>query len=143
VKIEIRTKIRPAYAHVFCSGEFTFDFFVEMLESAFGIAADSHRQAVLVDIRELKGEQPTVGERYDCGVRIAELQRGIGKGILMAFVGHEPLIDPERLAEIVAKSHGAFLGVFTEIDEATAWIEKEVAKQQLSAKSLHILQGSA
>jgi hypothetical protein len=130
VPIELHTELSTNYAHVRCRGQFTYDSFMDMLARAFESAANESRSAVLLDIRAIGGVPPSVGERYDFGVRVAELQKGVGKGIIMAAVGDEPVIDPERLAEIVAKSHGAFVGVFTNIDEAIGWIEHEVAEMR-------------
>jgi hypothetical protein len=136
VAIEICTELRSNYAHIRCRGEIAFDSCIGGLERAFEFAANESRSAVLFDIRATAGEPPSVGERYDFGVRVAELQKGIGKGILMAIVGNEPLVDPERLAEIVAKSHGAFVAVFTDIDEAISWIEHEVAEMRATTDML-------
>ena len=134
--IEICTELRSNYAHIRCRGQIAFDSCISGLECAFEFAANESRSAVLFDIRATAGEPPSVGERYDFGVRVAELQKGIGKGILIAIVGKEPIIDPERLAEIVAKSHGAFVGVFTDIDEAIGWIEHEVAEMRATTETV-------
>ena len=136
VAIEIRTELSTNYAHAMCRGEFAYDSFVDKLERAFKFAASESRSAVLFDIRAIAGEPPSVGERYDLGVRVAELQKGIGKGILIAIVGNEPLVDPEGLAEIVAKSHGAFVAVFTDIDEAIRWIEHEIAEMRATMETV-------
>jgi hypothetical protein len=136
VAIEFRTQLNTNYAHAMCRGEFAYDSFIDNLERAFEFAANESRSAVLFDIRAVTGEPPSVGERYDVGVRVAELQKGIGKGVLIAVVGHEPVVDPERLAEVVAKSHGAFIAVFTDIDEAISWIEHEVAEMRATTNTV-------
>jgi hypothetical protein len=135
VTIEIRTELKANYARVCCRGSFDYDSFLEMFHNAFEFAAEEGKLAVLADLRGLVGEAPSVGERYDIGVGVAQLQREIGNGILMAVTGNEPLIDPDRLGEIVARSHGAFVGVFTEIDEAVEWIETQVEKIRLGVTS--------
>jgi hypothetical protein len=143
VTIEIRTELKANYARFSCSGSFDFDSFMDMVHNAFEFAANEGKLAVLVDVRGLLGEAPSVGERYDFGVRVAELQRGVGKSILIAVTGNEPFVDPDRLAEIVARSHGAFVAVFTEIDEAIDWIEAEVEKIRTGATLGHLPSGSS
>ena len=136
VAIEIHTELNTNYAHARCRGQLEYESIMDGLEHAFEFAANESRSAVLFDIRAVEGGPPSVGERYDFGVGVAELQKGIGKGILIAIVGEEPLVDPERLAEIVAKSHGAFVGVFTDIDEAISWIEHEVAEMRATSATV-------
>ena len=75
-------------------------------------------------------------DRYDAGVRGAELQREIGRGIAFAVVGNEPMIDPKRFAETVGKNRGANVRVFTDIDEAVDWIEQSAAEAERVNKLL-------
>jgi hypothetical protein len=56
----------------------------------------------------LEGAPLTTIERYEQGVRVAEVQQRFGLGILIAVVGHEPLVDPEKFGETVSKNRGVF-----------------------------------
>jgi hypothetical protein len=125
--IEIQTELKPKYALVRCRFTFKIDAFLEVCERAFQFTASEGRKAVLVDIRDVTGEPFTTTERYRTGERVAELQRGTGKGIAMVVVGNEPMIDPMRFGETVGKNRGANGQVFTDIDEAVEWIEKVAA----------------
>ena len=40
----------------------------------------------------------------------------------VALVSNEPMIHPQRFGEVIAKSRGAQARVFTDLDEAMAWI---------------------
>ncbi len=95
-----------------------------MYESAFRITASKGRKAVLVDIRGLEGGPPTTMERYKQGVHVAEVQQESGKGILIAVVGNDPMIEPRKFGETVGRNRGAVGRVFTDIDEAVDWIER-------------------
>ena len=134
--IEIKTELKPNYAHVYCTGIFKSDAMLEVWQNAFRIAVSEGRKTVLDDVRGIHGKPPTVCERYDHGVRIAELQRRLDKEILIAVVGSKPMIESERLAENIARNHGAFMRAFTDIDETVAWVEAEVANVTAREKSL-------
>ena len=62
---------------------------------------------------------PTILDRFDMGVHIAELLLGVrSRGSASPSSGHEPMIHPDRFGEIVARNRGADARVFT--DEAEA-----------------------
>jgi hypothetical protein len=136
MSIEIQTNLQPEYAYVGCRGTFESDAMLEVWEKAFQFAAAEGRKAVLVDMRDLTGGPPTTIDRYDQGARVADLQRGCGAGIAIACLGHEPMIDPDRLGEIVARNRGAFGRAFTDFDEAVDWIEAELRQREHTNESL-------
>jgi hypothetical protein len=123
VSIDLQVELKPNYVHLRCRGTFRSDALLEVWESAFRVAIDQGRKAVLVDLRDLKGAPLTTIERYEQGVRVAEVQQRVGLGIPIAVVGHESLVDPERFGETVGKNRGGFGAVFTDIDEAVDWID--------------------
>ena len=124
--LEIQTELKPKYAQVRCRFIFKIDVILEAYERAFQFAASEGRKAVLVDIRDVTGEPLTTRERFRAGEHVAELQRGLGRGIAFAVVGNEPMVDSRRFAETVGRNRGANARVFTDIDEAVDWIEKKV-----------------
>jgi hypothetical protein len=123
VSIDLQVELKPNYVHLHCRGAFRFDSLLEVWEDAFRVAIDAGRKAVLVDLRGLEGAPLTTIERYEQGVRVANVQQRFGLGILIAVVGYEPLVDPEKFGETVGKNRGGFGAVFTDIDEAVDWIE--------------------
>ncbi len=127
---EIQTELQPKYAHVHCRFTYSLDAVLDAFEHSFQFAASEGRKAVLFDMRDVTGEPFNTMDRYDAGVRGAELQRGIGRGIAFAVVGNEPMIDPKRFAETVGKNRRANVRVFTEIDEAVEWIEQTAARRE-------------
>jgi hypothetical protein len=114
--------VHGAYIELECAGIYTLESSLQVFEQAFEIAAREGRSAVLVDIRLLAGSPPTFGERYDQGVRVATLQSAQEPRIRLAVLGGEPMVHPERVGEIVAVSRGALARVFTDLDEAVAWV---------------------
>lgn len=123
MSIDLQVELKPNYVHLRCRGALRSDVLLEVWESAFRVAIDQGRKAVLVDLRDLEGATLTTIERYEQGVRVAEVQQRVGLGIPMAVVGHESLVDPERFGETVGKNRGVFGAVFTDIDEAVDWID--------------------
>lgn len=114
--------MHDTYVTLECTGTYTAESSLRVFEQAFEIAARERRGAVLVDIRLLAGGPPTFGERYDQGVLVAKLQSAQASRIRLAVLGREPMVHPERIGEIVAVSRGALARVFTDPDEALAWV---------------------
>jgi len=114
--------VHAAYVELECTGTYALESSLRVFEQAFEIAAKESRRAVLVDIRLLGGSPPTFGERYDQGAHVAKLQSAQAPRIRLAVLGREPMVHPERVGEIVAVSRGALARVFTDLDEAIAWV---------------------
>lgn len=123
--IDVQFEFQPNYMKLICKGIFDGDALIEAYEHAFTLAASKGYGAFLADIRDVTGGPPSTMDRYDGGVQFAMLQREVGQGIAVAFVGNVPLVDPERFAEVVAANRGAFARVFTDHDEAVDWLENE------------------
>lgn len=128
MSIESQVELHANYVHISCRGTFNVDAMLEVYESAFRIAASKDRKAVLVDIRGLQGEPPTIMERYKQGLHVAKKQQESGMSILIAVVGNDPMIDPRKFGETVGRNRGAIGRVFTDIDEAVDWIERETGE---------------
>ena len=90
-------------------------------------ACRDHRMPIgLVDYRSVEGEIPTM-ERFEYAEFFIRCQREYltpeGKVIKLAYLGTEPLVDPDRFGLIVALNRGAIATVTTDINEALAWLE--------------------
>jgi len=122
VTIEIESRPCPDHLRVECTGTFSQEGALSVFERAFALAADGGHQALLIDARKVSGREPTMAERYDQAVRVAETQGTQTPRIRMALLGHEPLIHPERFGEIVATNRGALARVFTDESAALDWL---------------------
>ena len=116
----------PAFVRLACRGVYTRDALLSVFLQGIDGAASRNRRAVLVDIRGVEGTPPGIFERYELGVGAARTQREKTPLIIIAVVGDEPMIDPKRLGEIVFLNRGGIGKVFTEVDEAIAWLETRV-----------------
>lgn len=112
------------YVYIKCEGSYKFESMCETYARAFTFAAAAERGALILDARGLGGEPPNFLERFKLGVRIAEIQRGTG--IMVAGVGDEGMVSPNRFGEIVARNRSAYARVFTEIEAAIEWVREEL-----------------
>lgn len=93
-----------------------------VFERAFALAAEGGHEAVLIAAPKLAGREPTMAERYELAVLVAERQRARTPRIRMAVLGDEPMIHPERFGEIVATNRGALARAFTDERLAVEWL---------------------
>ena len=122
--IEIQAEKKARYLHIRCRGEYRPAALLDVYKEAFRMAEREGMPGVLIDIRDLGGDPPTLMERFEQSNQVAEMQVNSGKRIGIVIVGREPMIDPERFGETVALNRGATGGVFTDLNAAVAWIEK-------------------
>jgi hypothetical protein len=122
MSIEFESKLFTDYALLICTGQFSIDAMLRIFEEAFEFARKSDRGAVLIDGRNITGREPTLAERYEQAVRVADMQTLQRPRIRLALLGYEPLIHPERFGEIVATNRGALARVFTDETAALAWL---------------------
>lgn len=117
-----RSTVHADHVRIEFSGDFSLDGVLPACERSFRSAVDSGRKAMLVDVRGVTGREPSMAERYEWAVRIAELQSVHEPRMRVALLGHEPLIHPERFGEIVATRYGALLRTFTDESLARQWL---------------------
>ena len=121
--IQYEVDVRTNYVCLSCTGEFTADAFLKVIKEGLKIAEGNEVMAVLVDVRGLEGEPPSTMQRFDIGAAVPEMQRERSNLICIAVVGDEPMIDSERFGETVAVNRGAYGKVFTDFNEAKAWLK--------------------
>ena len=121
-RIRIESRVQPDYLELACSGRYSRAEAQRVGDEAYRQAARAGRTAVLVDVRQVSGRVPTILERFDLGVRIADRYLASDPRVRLAVLGHEPMIHPDRFGELVAKNRGADARVFTDEAEAREWI---------------------
>jgi hypothetical protein len=99
---------------------------LEKMEATIQAIAElirSHRaKAALVDMRGVPGEA-TFMDRYEMGRQAGDHLPRIPVAVLL----HEPLADPQRIGETVARNRGANVEVFTDPASAEAWFDRVTA----------------
>ena len=122
MSVSFKSETRASYVRVEMGGDYSHAEILPLCARCFQVAAEAGRDALLVDARGITGREPTMTERYDWAVRIAEPQAQYEPRIRVALVGNEPLIHPERFGEIVARNRGADARAFTEESLALEWL---------------------
>ncbi|CAB1078664.1 hypothetical protein D1AOALGA4SA_6399 [Olavius algarvensis Delta 1 endosymbiont] len=128
MSIDVTTDIESKYVRVSCKGSFNNKELLSIYDKALDLAADKGRKAILVDVRDLEGALPATMDRFYHGVTTVTIQRAKKTRIFIAVLGREPLLDPERFGETVALNRGLLGKAFIDIDDAIAWIDKNVIK---------------
>ena len=126
MSVDFQVEVEPHCVRLTCQGRYSQKAMLGVFDEALEIAAKNGRKAALVDITGLKGAPPDVLDRFELGVAFAEKQNRKEKIVAMVLVGDEPMIDRDRFGEIVALNRGAIGKVFTDHDEAVAWLETKV-----------------
>lgn len=124
--LRIRTTVRvhPDYVEIACSGLYSGSESRRVGEEAYRQAAIANREAILLDVREVRGRVPTILDRFDFGVRVAKHYRESDPRIRLAVLGHEPMIHADRFGELVARNRGADARVFTDEADALGWVQR-------------------
>lgn len=120
--IRFEAREHPEYLELACFGTYAHEAQIRIAEEGLRRAAEAGRTALLIDIRGVTGRAPTMSERYDQAVKVADLQSRMTPRIRMAVIGHEPMVHPQRFGEIVATNRGAMLRVFTDEGLALEWL---------------------
>ena len=113
----------PDWLLVVARGTMDVAWFIAMTGRVAQEMRDAPANAVLVDARELVGPLSDM-DRYDIGVGAAQH----GLRVPVAVLGKEPLIDPRRLGEIVARNRSVNVRTFTDYDAACTWLREQTAK---------------
>lgn len=105
------------------SGAFTLDDAQSTFLDILDAVRENQSVKVLINGRRVTGE-PTIIERFFYGEFVADRAKRLGRssGPLFAYVLHEPVLDPLRLAETVALNRGMNIKVCDDYDEALRWL---------------------
>ena len=122
VNITAESTTHADYVRIVCTGEFAMNDALTIFAQSFEEAAEAGREAVLVDGRQVTGREPTMAERYEIAVCVAQVQAAHKPRIRLAVLGNEPMVHPERFGEIVATNRGAVMRVFTDEVLALDWL---------------------
>jgi hypothetical protein len=96
---------------------------LEHFRKAFDLANKEKSSRLLIDIRNVVGEIPTM-DRFEIGVLLSDLvlRQSDVQTTRIAIVRNDPIIDPHRFTEIVATNRGVQLKVTSELQEALEWL---------------------
>ena len=118
--------VKDTYLYVTCSGEYNLKSVKEAFLATFDHITQYNLVKALLDIRNLDGHMSTM-ERYAIGEFLAaeKSRRGYLNPIQIGVIGNPPLIEPQRFGQTVARNHGVFIKIETDLDKLLAWMEIE------------------
>jgi hypothetical protein len=129
--MSISLKFEPREGFLYCeaSGEYSFEDACSMIRAVLVESAQHSSTKVLVDFLQMKGS-PTMLERYSISEflaremvdHITELKRFPR----LALLGKEPLVDPNRFGELVARNRGVQMKTVEQMEDAVKWLDREV-----------------
>jgi hypothetical protein len=123
--ISLKLDSNGDFLHCKGSGQFALKDACSMFHDIFAAAAERSASKVLVDCLEIEGN-PTMVDRYEFAEFIARESVGYineRKGFPgLAIVGKEPLVDPNRFGELVARNRGVAIKVVEQMEEALEWL---------------------
>ena len=126
MSMSINTRLEAGFLRVEVSGEFSLEeakrTFLEMMEAA----AKCDARKLLVDGCQVVGEPKTM-ERFYYGEFAARsvanfADRGRPYIPQFAYLLREPVLDPGRFGERVARNRGMYVKMFDQLEEALAWL---------------------
>jgi len=102
------------YLTVNVSGHFSLEVAKKMYTDALGKLVDKKNSKLLFNVRKVKGKVSTMDRYYLGEFAALESIKYMEKGLqfyAVAFYGIEPIIDPDRFGELVARNRGLNLKV--------------------------------
>jgi hypothetical protein len=106
--------------HITFSGPFSVEAGKKSIDAMVAACKREGSTKVLFDCRPMTGVLQVL-DRFDMGEYGAST---IPHFVKVAMLGREDQILPDKFFETVARNRGLLLAVFSEIDEAIAWLRK-------------------
>ena len=120
MKNRLKVENRREYLCCEFSGEFTVSAGKECVDEMIAACAEKDCSRALLDCRQMSGEMSVI-DRYEV-VTYAQKTRDITNRI--AILVREDQMLQDKFAENVGVNRGIGLQVFTDVDQATSWLEE-------------------
>ncbi len=127
----IETRPEREFLRVDASGEFSLEEAKRTFLDLLAAVAKHKARKVLIDGRSVIGEPQTM-ERFYYGefaaqavARFADRERPYVPQF--AYVLHEPMLDPQRFGERVARNRGMYVKMFDHLEDALKWLGTSAA----------------
>jgi hypothetical protein len=121
--MSISLKFEPHGGFLLCkaSGEFNFEDACSMIQEVLAESGQRGATKVLVDCLQMGGS-PTMVERYTLSEFLAREIVELKGFPRLAFLGKEPLVDPNRFGELVATNRGVRMKTVEQMEDALNWL---------------------
>jgi hypothetical protein len=114
----LEIQVKPDYILVTYTGEFNVAAAERAIDGSLQAGSTHNLSKILIDCRRMTGRL-SIMDRYQVAV---SGQRMAGKLTRVALVRQEEGSPLDRFTETVARNRGVNLKLFSEIDEAVAWL---------------------
>lgn len=124
-QLKYSLKVKDSYLSVTVSGHFSLTEVKIMYIDALESLLDNNFSKLFFNAYKVKGKVTTIDRYYFGEFAALESLKYMGKGlkrIAVSVYGIEPIIDPERFGEIVARNRGLNLKVTTDKNEALQFL---------------------
>ena len=107
------------------SGTYSLERAIHLCKLSIDTCFSYNKSKILVDITKVTGNVPFF-DRFQYAEALAQYKstHALTKVSKIALVGREPLIDKNRFGETVAVNRGVNIKVFTELNDALAWLNE-------------------
>lgn len=111
------------YLLVTVEGWYTLSNAIAIFKTAIDHSLLHEKKSLLIDINKLSGTIPLT-DRFTFAETTSGyfIQKAVGKINRLAVVGKEPIVDPDRFGETVARNRGLNVLVFTDLEQAIQWL---------------------
>ena len=125
MSISLKFEPHEGFLHCKASGEFSSDDACLVIRDVLAESAERGTTRVLVDCLQMRGS-PTVAERYAVSEFIASEMFELNRFPRVVVLGKEPLIDPKRFGELVARNRGVQTKTVEQMEDAVKWLRQEL-----------------
>jgi hypothetical protein len=121
----IETIEETHFMTLIASGTYSLERAIHLCKLSIDTCLLYNKKKILVDITQVTGNVPFF-DRFQYAEALAQYKSihaltGVSK---IALFGNEPLIDKNRFGETVAVNRGVNIKVFTELNDALAWLNE-------------------
>ncbi len=119
--MDLQIEVQPQFLHVTLTGHFSLTEAKQKFVDLIDAVRPHNANRVLVDGQTLTGKL-TIAERFDYAAFAAETARELSQRTRFAYLLQEPLLDPQRLDELVATNRGMNVRAFSDFDATIRWL---------------------
>lgn len=116
----IQIEARETYLYVKGRGTFSVNAALRGFQRIVALSKELNRTRVLADLCEVTDDHNVLA-LYEVGVQMPRYWKGIR---CLAILNRPEQILPDRFWQNVTRNQGLNTGVFDDLDEAVAWLEK-------------------
>ncbi|MDB5228689.1 MAG: hypothetical protein JWN78_2882 [Bacteroidota bacterium] len=126
LNFDIKTTIKEDFLSIAACGSYSLLKANNLFKFSIDEGLLHHKSKVLIDVTKITGVIP-FGDRYEYSEFLANyiIKHALAKVRSVAVVGKEPIVHKERFGETVAINRGANVRVFTDISEASLWLNQQ------------------